>query len=314
MKQGEGMTHEYGLYEYALFEYGLEDIGPDHSADVPDPSKNGGEGCEYIVGLSPLNSESEEEADSTPSETCPEKQPVLEEQLLLTKDMVWSNANRAQGRAKNELIKCRQGTRKGKKCTDILWVGNEDEEGKFILRRKIKDYFFKYIGEGFQTIMVRTTVEVPTNMVAEWVCEFFDKKVGKSEPWNTFIGKELHLTFKGEAETGQDLMSTYPEQTLFLLSKGPLADEFLNHQGKLWECTDNCENADSNRSHIFKDRKCSHKILFKKDQPTKTWGNLCEKPGKPIYIPKLSCGPASPSDLSAPPTPAPHVSTSLDQA
>ena len=195
-------------------------------------------------------------------------------------------------------IKCKQGTRKGEKCTDILWVGNVDEEGKFISDREIKDYFFKYIGDGYQTIMVRATVEVPTNMVAEWVCEFFDKKVGKPEPWKTCTGKQLTLNFKGEAQTGQDLLSTYPQKSLFLLSKGPLPQEFENHQGKLWQCAGKCGKAQDRRDNIKSVKKCDHKILFDRDQPNA----MGDHSKRDKHIPVNSCESASPP---------PQVSTSF---
>ena len=186
-------------------------------------------------------------------------------------------------------IKCEQGTRQGEKCTDILWVGNVDNEGKFILRRNIKDYFFKYIGQGYQTIMVRTTVQVPTNMVAQWVCEFFDKKVGKPEPWKNCIAEEVIINFEGEAQTGKLLISAYPEKSMFLLSKGALPEQFRNHQGKLWQCTGKCGKAQNQRYHIKKDKKCSHKFLFDEDQPNAMGLNVKED----CYIPLLSSTPAS---------------------
>ena len=228
-------------------------------------------------------------------ETIREEQPVLDKQRAVEEQPI------VQGRLGGEedgdmskLIKCKQGTRDEKKCTDILWVGNVDEEGRFILRRDIKDYFFKYVDKGYKTILVRTTVEVPIHRVSEWVCEFLAKKVGMPEPWNTCIASKLTITFKGKVETGQDLLSIYPEKSLFLLSKGQLPDQFKNHQGKLWECTHKCGKADNKRYNIIKDKKCQHKIHFAKDQPTKTWGNSCEKGEKLMHIPLLNCGPASP--------------------
>ena len=158
--------------------------------------------------------------------------------------------------------------------------------------------------------MVRTTVEVSTNKVAEWVCKFFDKELGKPEPWNNFIAEELTINFKGEIHTGDDLISIYPENSMFLLAKGTLdyIQIFKNHQGKLWECTNKCEMADDKRSNITKNKKCNHNILFENDEPiTKTWGNHSEKIGKPLYIPMLSCGPASPLEVPAPPTRGPLV-------
>ena len=84
-------------------EYGPEDIGPDHSADVPDLSNNAGEGCEYVVGLTPENSESEEEADSSPSETCPEKQqPTIVEQESRQEERVLPEENSNMPKARKE--------------------------------------------------------------------------------------------------------------------------------------------------------------------------------------------------------------------
>ena len=188
-----------------------------------------------------------------------------------------------------KLIKCKQGTREGQKCTDILWVGKLDNEGQFISHKDIKDYFFKYVNKGYQTIWVRTTVEVPIHMVSEWVCEFFASKMGMPEPWNTCVASEMNITFKGNVETGQDMLSTYPEKSLFLLSKGPLPEQFKNHKGLLWQCTGKCGKAQNKRSNI-KDKKCNHKFFFDKDQPIKTMGAHCERD---MHIPILSRGPAS---------------------
>ena len=245
-----------------------------------------------------------------PRETICEGQPVLDEQHVVEEQpVVQGGEGREEDDDMRKLIKCKQGTREGQKCTDILWVGNLDKEGQFILDRDIKDYFFKYVDEGYQTIWVRATVEVPIHMVSEWVCEFFAKKVGMPEPWKACIAKEMTVTFKGRVETGQDLLSTYPEKSLFLLSKGPLPEQFKNHQGKLWECTKKCSKADTNRCNIIKDKKCKHKILFARDQEIHNWGNPREKGEKPLHVPIITRGPASPLDL-----PSPQVSKSLDQA
>ena len=237
-----------------------------------------------IQSMKPMETIHEEQP--VPIDTVPEEQPVLENQLVVEEQHAVQQVDgREESLDLRKVIKCKQGTRKGQKCTDILWVGNVDEEGRFKLCRKIKDYFFKYIGDGYQTIMVRTTVEVPIHMVAEWVCEFFDKKVGMPQPWQTCIAKELTLNFKGEAQTGQDLLSTYPQKSLFLLSKGPLPEQFKNHQGKLWQCTGKCGKAQDLRFNI-KDKKCTHKFLFDRDQPSAMGDNL----KRDKHIPVFSCG------------------------
>ena len=124
---------------------------------------------------------------------------------------------------------------------------------------------------------VRATVDVPINFVTERVCAFLKGKMGKPEPYdgpypepNDALHQpksNLFLTFKGEVQTGLDLLSTYPEKSLFLMSKGPLPDQFKNHQGKLWQCDGKCGKAQDRRDNIFKDKKCKHKILFDRDQP-----------------------------------------------
>ena len=206
------------------------------------------------------------------------------------------------------LIKCKQGTRGGQKCTDILWVGNLDKEGQFILERDIKDYFFKYVDEGYQTIWVRTTVDVPIQMMSERVCEFFAKKIGKQEPWNTCIASELNITFKGKVETGQDWLSSYPENSFFLLSKGQLPGQFQNHKGLLWQCTGKCEKAQNLRRNITRDKKCRHQFLFDRDQPKSMGREDNERGDNPMHIPILSCLPAS---MASPASPPSQVSTSF---
>ena len=132
-------------------------------------------------------------------------------------------------------------------------------------------------------------MEVPMNRVAEWVCQFFDK-MGKPEPLNNCTGNELTLNFKGKAQPGEDLLSSYPQKSLFLMSKGPLPDQFKNHQGKLWQCSGKCGKAQDLRRNIFKDKKCNHQILFDGDQPFKILGEERKrvKGDKPEHIPVLS--------------------------
>ena len=191
-----------------------------------------------------------------PMETIPEEQPVVQVSHCGVQDEDTKN-----------VINCIQGTRKGKKCTDILWVGNVDEEGHFISDKNFRDYFFKYVDKGYQTIMVRATVDVPIHMVCNWVCGFFKSMVLKPEPLNACIASELNITFKGQVQTGQDALSIYPEKTLFLLSKGPLPEQYKNHQGRLWQCTGKCGKAQHQKGDI-RDKKCKHKFLFAEDQPS----------------------------------------------
>ena len=235
-----------------------------------------------------------------PMEIVPKEQPASEEQLdveLLPVDQGGDGGE--EDKDMRKLIKCKQGTREGQKCTDILWIGNLDKEGQFILDRDIKDYFFKYVDEGYQTIWVRATVEVPIQMVSERVCEFFAKKVGMPEPWNTCIASELNITFKGKVEPGQDLLSTYPEKSLFLLSKGPLPEQFKNHKGLLWQCTRKCGKAQNRRDNII-DKKCRHKFLFDKDQPNSMGRDKHRTGEDPMHIPILSRLPASLASLATP--------------
>ena len=89
------------------------------------------------------------------------------------------------------------------------------------------------------------------------------------------------------------MISTYPEQSLFLLSKGALPEQFKHHQGKLWECIGKCGKATNRRADITRDkRKCQHKILFDEDQPNGMGDNL----KRDQHIPKNSCETASQPD------------------
>ena len=232
--------------------------------------------------------------------TNPEEQPVLNKQRAVEEQPVIQG--REVGKEDDDmrkLIKCKQGTREGQRCTDIFWVGNLDEEGQFVLDRDIQDYFFKYVDKGYKTIWVRATVEVPIQMVSERVCEFFAKKVGMPEPWNTCIASELNITFKGKIETGQDWLSSYPEKSLFLLSKGPLPEQFKNHKGLLWQCTRKCGKAQNRRDNII-DKKCRHKFLFDKDQPNSMGRDKHRTGEDPMHIPILSRLPASLASLATP--------------
>ena len=136
-------------------------------------------------------------------------------------------------------------------------------------------------------------------MVSERVCEFFAKKVGMPEPWNTCIASELNITFKGKIETGQDWLSSYPEKSLFLLSKGPLPEQFKNHKGLLWQCTRKCGKAQNRRDNII-DKKCRHKFLFDKDQPNSMGRDKHRTGEDPMHIPILSRLPASLASLATP--------------
>ena len=217
--------------------------------------------------------EMEQPVVEEPLEIVPEKQPVSEEQVLVEEQPVHQRTEGGEDMRKK--IPCTQGTRQGEKCLDILWVGNLDD----ISSGNIKEYYFKYIEEGYQTMWVRAAVDVPINFVTERVCAFFKGKMGKPEPYDALYPtnqpkSNLFLTFKGEVQTGLDLLSTYPENSLFLMSNGELPEQFKNHQGKLWQCTGKCGKAQNMRRNISKDKKCNHKILFDSDQPNGMGDNL----------------------------------------
>ena len=106
---------------------------------------------------------------------------------------------------------------------------------------------------------------------------------------------KLFLTFKGEVQTGIDLLSTYPEKSLFLMSNGPLPDKYKNHQGKLWQCTGRCDKGQDLRYNVSRDKKCKHQILFDTDQPK----SMGEKTKRDKHIP---VSPVSPPHQGGPAT------------
>ncbi len=130
--------------------------------------------------------------------------------------------------------------------------------------------------------------------MVERVCKFFKDKCGKPEPHN-ILKKNLFITFKGKDQTGLDLLSTYPEKSLFLMSNGPLPDKYKNHQGKLWQCSGKCGKAQGRRDNISSDKKCKHKMLFDRDQPNGMGQHSTRDKHTPV-------SPASPTHQGGPAT------------
>ena len=103
------------------------------------------------------------------------------------------------------------------------------------------------------------------------------------------------------------MLSSYPDRSMFLLSRGPLGEDYHGHQGWVWQCGD-CGAANTKRGNVMrqkcKSRSGRHKLFFE-DQPDKLGDHPRTKAGKPLYLPRDS----EPAIL-----PQVQVSTSLSLA
>ena len=108
-----------------------------------------------------------------------------------------------------------------------------------------------------QAVRHETAEDVKLWHVVDEMVKFLHKTLQQTEIKEAWEAEELNINFKGQAQTGEDLTSSYPNKCLILLSNGPLQDDLKNHQGKMWECGAKCRKADNRQSNIFNEGICS---------------------------------------------------------
>ena len=160
------------------------------------------------------------------------------------------------------------------------------------------------------TLLVRVTVDLPINVLVTWVAEFMAHKLKLEGALQALraVPSQLHVNHLGaRIEDGGKMVSSYPDRAMFLLSRGPLGEEYQGHQGWVWQCG-NCGAANTKRGNVIrqkcKSRSARHKFFFD-DQPDKLGDHPRTKAGKPLYLPQDS----EPAIL-----PRVQVSTSLSLA
>ena len=186
---------------------------------------------------------------------------------------------------------CMQGSGQGRDADDVLWIGEKDEGGSFLWKgKRIHDVYFRYLNEGLQTIHVRCTVDVKAKLIVDWVVDLLANKLKMGDALEALQAGELEINLRGARINGETLVSSFPIKSLFLLSRGPLPDEYTQHKGCVWQCQ-HCGNADTKRGNIMR-AKCKsksgrHKFFFK-DQQVKLGDHPSTKGGKPLYLPRDS--------------------------
>ena len=142
-------------------------------------------------------------------------------------------------------------------------------------------------------------------MLIDWLVDYLAKKLKMGDALEALRAGQLHVNFEGGQVSGENLVSAFPAKSMFLLSRGKLAEEYRGHRGRVWQCQ-LCSRSDSKRNNVIKQRCTSkngkHRRFFDEDQSAILGNHAARKGGKPMYLPRDS------QPAIAQPTP---VSTSL---
>ena len=177
---------------------------------------------------------------------------------------------------------------------NVLFMGpKQDLPYRWPVEMK-RDYYFKYIEDKSQTIWVRSNINARISDVAYFVAMYIEKRQGFQG-----VASEINVTFAGQECPG-DALWDKPDRSLFLLSKGPLPEEFQEHQGKLWQCKNkSCSRSSSRRKNVKKG-KCKHaSFLFEVDH-MRGLGDHNTARVRPIHCPDGHLGPDEPAIASKP--------------
>ena len=81
----------------------------------------------------------------------------------------------------------------------------------------------------------------------------------------------LHVNHLGGRIDDGRMLKSHPDRSMFLLSRGPLGEDYHGHQGWVWQCQ-NCGSANTKRGNVMrmkcKSRSGLHKLFFD-NQPDK---------------------------------------------
>ena len=154
---------------------------------------------------------------------------------------------------------------------NVIFLGSDDcREWD---TKQLRDFFF--IVPGSQTVCVRSQIDVKimvfVTKLMDWLA--YAQNLSVHNPVITFKGKEVN---------SQDQLLGFPDKALFIIHPdNTIPEQYLNHSGKLWECSGCWLAYGAQRS--FKP-KCKvtgnpHKFLFE-DSTQPTWGKSLDKPGR----------------------------------
>ena len=171
-----------------------------------------------------------------------------------------------------------------------------------------RDYYFKYIEDednedNSKTIWVRSNINARISHVARAVAHYIEEKQG----FQNAASEIKIVTFAGQ-ECPSDSLWDKPDKSLFLLSKGPLSEELLEHKGYLWQCKNTkCGNASTVRQTILNKKgkgSCRHSSFwFEKQHGGKKYGHhqkANDSIVRPTHCPNGHLGTDEPATTSEP--------------
>ena len=94
-------------------------------------------------------------------------------------------------------------------------------------------------------------------VIVDWVVDFLATKLKMGDTLETLQSGQLHVNFKGGRVNGENLVSSFPDKSMLLLSRGTLPQEFKGHAGQVWQCSV-CKCSDNKRTNIIR-KKCTSK-------------------------------------------------------
>ena len=120
-----------------------------------------------------------------------------------------------------------RGSKHGKDAEDVIWIGQIDAEGTFIWQGKsIQDLYVRYLDEGLLTLHVRCTVDVKLKDLIDWVSDYLATKLKMGDALEALRAGQLHVNYEGGPVSGENLVSAFPSKSMFLLSRGQLAEKY----------------------------------------------------------------------------------------
>ena len=137
-------------------------------------------------------------------------------------------------------------------------------------------------------------------VLIDWLVDHLNKKLKMGDALEALRAGQLHVNFEGGRVSGEILVSAFPAKSMFLLSRGKLAEEYRGHRGRVWQCQ-LCSRADSKRNNVIKARCTSkngkHRCYFDEDQLAKLGDHAASKGGRPMYLIKVADPEPSPGCL-----------------
>ena len=91
------------------------------------------------------------------------------------------------------------------------------------------------------TLHIRVTVDLPINVMVAWVAEYMAQKLELEDVQEALAAapSQLHVNHLGARINVGRMLLSYPDRSMFLLSRGPLGENYHGHHGWVWQCQ-NC--------------------------------------------------------------------------